>query len=91
MRRLRDGSVFLGFGWNLPMVFPFKSAVLPWRWRRVASCLVIPPADLKAGPVEAACRSDPKGVRGGGASSVFASSLSISPPSERRGILLSTA
>ncbi|KAF3498476.1 hypothetical protein DY000_02053770 [Brassica cretica] len=65
-----DGSVFLGFGWNLPMVFPFKSAVLPWRWRRVASCVVIPPADLEAGPVEAACSSDPKGVRGGGASSV---------------------
>ncbi|CAG7864278.1 unnamed protein product, partial [Brassica rapa] len=32
------------------MVFPFKSAILSWRWRRVTSCLVIPLADLEAGP-----------------------------------------
>ncbi|KAH0911202.1 hypothetical protein HID58_034523 [Brassica napus] len=32
------------------MVFPFKLVVLSWRWRRVTLCLVIPPADLEAGP-----------------------------------------
>ncbi|KAL0723476.1 hypothetical protein Bca4012_038075 [Brassica carinata] len=76
------------------MVFPFKSAVLTWRWRRVALCFIIPPEDRRLAlsrqlvtqiqKVRGACR-------GGGASFVFGSSSSLSSPSELRRILLSTA